>query len=150
LNMSRLAEYLWDECDNFTFEIQHHVAKMISDSFALYPKCTVVIKNLNDHNVYIINQCVQKFYITTLIMIANSLIYVGFNTWLLKSEYSIVTSLQPNKFKNVIFKIIINISSTRFIWVDKCHMKCLKTISSVDRSSPNVVKSFSYKQHGTI
>ena len=52
---------------------------MISDSFGLYPKYTGVIKNLNDHNVYIINQCVQKFYITTLIMIANSLIYVRFD-----------------------------------------------------------------------
>jgi hypothetical protein len=52
---------------------------MISDRLALYPKCTAVIKNLNGHNVYIINQCVQKFYITTLKMIANSLIYARFN-----------------------------------------------------------------------
>jgi hypothetical protein len=47
---------------------------MISDSFALYPKCADVILHLNGHNVYIINRCVQKLYNTTLIMIANNLI----------------------------------------------------------------------------
>ena len=44
-------------------------------------------------------------------MIANSF-FARFNAWLLKSEYTIVTSLQPNKFKDIIFKIITNISST--------------------------------------
>ena len=77
---------------------------MISTSFALYQKCPAVIKNLNGHNVYILNQCVQQCYITTLIMIADSLIYVRFNAWLLKSEYIIVTSLQPNKFKRCHFQ----------------------------------------------
>ena len=37
-------------------------------------------------------------------MIANSLIYVRFNAWLLKSEYTIVTSLQPNTFKRCHFQ----------------------------------------------
>jgi hypothetical protein len=47
-------------------------------------------------------------------MIANSFL-ARFNAWLLKSEYTIVTSLQPNKFKDIIFKIIANISST-LLW----------------------------------
>ena len=64
-------------------------------------------------------------------MIANSFL-ARFNAWLLKSEYTIVTSLQPNKFKDIIFKIIANISSTLLSEIDKCHMKCLTMCSSVD------------------
>jgi hypothetical protein len=47
-------------------------------------------------------------------MTANSF-FARFNAWLLKSEYTIVTSLQPNKFKDIIFKIITNNSSFIFL-----------------------------------
>ena len=53
-------------------------------------------------------------------MIANSLIYVRCNAWLLKSEYTLSLLYNQIHLNDVIFKIITNISSTLLSEIDNC------------------------------